>query len=55
MFDQGEIDERASAASNGLLSVGSPWLALELVEGGTLSGLYRNLNWQTLKSCPKMG
>jgi serine/threonine protein kinase/tetratricopeptide (TPR) repeat protein len=48
VFDQGEVDAKAAAASRGVLQRGSPWVALELVEGGTLSTLYKDLQWPTL-------
>lgn len=48
VFDQGEVDARAAALSDDRLAVGSPWVAMELVEGVTLGKLYRNLRWPTL-------
>ncbi|MCB9673845.1 MAG: protein kinase [Alphaproteobacteria bacterium] len=50
IFDQGEVDARAARASGGQLKEGSPWLALELVEGGTLANLYKGLDWRTLNT-----
>jgi len=50
VFDQGEIDARAARISGGLFQEGSPWLALELVQGGTLAQLYPDLHWRTLYS-----
>ncbi len=50
VFDQGEIDRRAERTSGGMFEAGSPWLALELVEGGTLASLYEGLTWRTLQS-----
>lgn len=39
VFDHGEIGPEAEAASLGLLTLGSPSLAMELADGGTLAGL----------------
>ncbi|MEZ4319222.1 MAG: protein kinase [Myxococcota bacterium] len=50
VFDQGEVDARAAKSSGGLLAEGSPWLALELVEGGTLATLYKGLDWRMLNT-----
>ncbi len=39
VFDHGEIGPEAEEASRGLLSLGSPSLAMELADGGTLASL----------------
>ncbi|HWM91894.1 MAG TPA: tetratricopeptide repeat protein [Thermoanaerobaculia bacterium] len=39
VFDHGEVTREAEEASRGLLPPGSPFLAMELADGGTLAGL----------------
>lgn len=48
VFDQGTVGQAAADASDGHLAVGSPWVALEFVDGKTLGQLYRTLDWPTL-------
>jgi tetratricopeptide (TPR) repeat protein len=48
VFDQGTVDADAAALSGGRLAEGSPWVALEFVDGQTLGQLYRTLDWLTL-------
>lgn len=49
VLDHGEIPTDAAAASNGELTAGAPWLAMELASGGTLKGLAGELRWSELK------
>ncbi len=49
VYDQGLIDSRAEKASGGRLTAGTPWLAMELAKGGTLSRHMRQLEWTTLR------
>lgn len=50
VFDHGEVGREAEDASRGLLPAGSPYLAMELADGGTLSSLFREtLDWPELR------
>jgi eukaryotic-like serine/threonine-protein kinase len=50
VFDHGLLDEAAEEASQGILKTGSPWLAMERLDGGTLVNLARDgLTWEQLK------
>ena len=49
IFDFGDVDARAVEASGGRLEEGTPWLAMELVEGGTLTALCGHLRWSRVK------
>jgi serine/threonine protein kinase/tetratricopeptide (TPR) repeat protein len=46
LFDQGLVSESAARSSQGELAAGSPYLAMELVEGGTLASLAPPLQWR---------
>ena len=49
VYDCGEISAETAEASRGAMSAGAPYLAMELVEGGTLAGR-SNLDWpETIK------
>ena len=51
VFDHGEVSREAEDASRGLLPAGSPCLAMELADGGTLAALSREtLDWSELRS-----
>jgi len=49
IFDQGLVDRAAATASAGRLNAGSPYLAMELVTGGTLDVARRVLDWSLLR------
>jgi tetratricopeptide (TPR) repeat protein len=49
LYDFGRIDAKASEASEGRLVEGSPYLAMERVEGGSLSRWRRQLPWEQLR------
>lgn len=50
VFDHGEVTAEAEKASRGLLPAGSPYLAMELADGGTLASVAReNLGWSELR------
>jgi tetratricopeptide (TPR) repeat protein len=50
VFDHGEVSREAEEASRGLLPAGSPCLAMELADGGTLASLARErLDWSELR------
>ncbi len=49
ILDQGTIPPAAETASGGLLIAGSPYLAMELVSGGTLYGRVGKLDWPELR------
>jgi serine/threonine protein kinase/tetratricopeptide (TPR) repeat protein len=50
VFDHGEVSREAEHASRGLLPAGSPCLAMELADGGTLASLSRaTLDWSELR------
>lgn len=49
VLDHGEVGEAATVASKGLLGVGAPWLAMELVEGGSLRER-RPPDWASLRA-----
>ncbi len=50
VFDHGETTPEAEEASRGLLAAGSPALAMELADGGTLGGLFAGgIAWRELR------
>lgn len=50
VFDHGEVGREAEEASRGLLPAGSPCLAMELADGGTLASVSREtLDWPELR------
>ena len=50
VFDHGLLDRGAEEASRGELKAGSPWLAMERLDGGTLVNLARDgLTWEQLR------
>lgn len=49
LFDQGEVSKQAATASYGDLTEGSPYLAMEYLPGGTLSGLRGPVTWELLR------
>jgi serine/threonine protein kinase/tetratricopeptide (TPR) repeat protein len=50
VFDHGEIGADAEEASRGLLTAGSPTLAMELADGGTLGSLFAGgIEWSGLR------
>lgn len=49
VYDFGEIPPEAEAASEGRLPAGSPYVAMELLEGGALSRLVGKLTWPEIK------
>ncbi|HEX3127877.1 MAG TPA: tetratricopeptide repeat protein [Thermoanaerobaculia bacterium] len=50
VFDHGEVSREAEDASRGLLPAGSPCLAMELADGGTLASIAREtLDWPELR------
>ena len=50
VFDHGEISHEAEETSCGLLAAGSPALAMELAEGGTLGSLFAaGMAWRELR------
>ena len=50
VFDYGAVPEETTAASNNELPTGSPWFAMEFVEGTTLSKRKWTHDWASLKS-----
>lgn len=51
VYDHGEVGPEAEEASLGLLPAGSPFLAMELADGGTLDDLFSDgLDWGTLRA-----
>lgn len=49
VLDTGVVSEGAAALSRGRLLAGSPWIAMELVTGGTLRRLRGRADWPTLR------
>ncbi|MFP4600394.1 MAG: serine/threonine-protein kinase PknK [Persicimonas sp.] len=49
IIDRGVVDERASRASDGYFVAGSPFLAMEYIDGPTLGGLSGQLDWPQLR------
>ena len=50
VFDHGLLSQEAATASGGKLEAGSPWLAMERLDGGTLVNLARDgLTWEQLR------
>ena len=49
LFDQGEVSAKVAAGSYGELRGGSPYLAMEYLPGGTLSGLRQPMDWPLLR------
>jgi len=45
VFDRGEVPEETDAATRGRLTVGSPFLVMEFVGGGSLQPLCGRLSW----------
>ncbi len=50
VHDYGEVDTGTTVASRGRIPEGTPWLAMERVESGTLVPLVGRLRWQELSS-----
>lgn len=51
IFDHGLLSKEAAAASGGSLEPGSPWLAMERLDGGTLSDYARDgVDWEHLSA-----
>lgn len=50
VYDYGRIDEEAEARSEGELVAGSPYLAMEYTEGGSLWGAIEVDDWPTLRA-----
>lgn len=50
VFDYGEVTKEAEKMSGGRIVAGGPYLAMELVEGGSLQHVHFPLNWPTLKT-----
>jgi len=52
VFDHGLLTPEAAAASGGSLQAGSPWLAMERLDGGTLADYAREgVTWDQLRTC----
>lgn len=49
VLDTGLVPPSAEALSDGALLAGSPWVAMELIEGGTLDDLRGRVNWPTAR------
>ncbi|MCA9493157.1 MAG: serine/threonine protein kinase, partial [Myxococcales bacterium] len=45
VFDYGEIPEEDAERSEGQLTAGRPWIAMEYVDGGTLATVARTITW----------
>jgi eukaryotic-like serine/threonine-protein kinase len=50
VFDYGTVDEATQAASDGALRSGTPWLAMELAEDGSLDDPRHVRTWSELRS-----
>lgn len=50
VIDRGRVDEAQAFAAFGALAVGSPWVALQWADGGTLLDRRADLDWSSLKS-----
>ncbi len=50
VFDYGEVPARVAAASEGRIALGSPYLIMELVRGGTLDDVAGKLHWGELRA-----
>lgn len=50
IFGYGQIEEQAASASGGKLTVGTPYLVMELADGGTLSAYRGKLGWSDLRT-----
>jgi len=50
VHDYGEVDTGTTVASRGRIPEGTPWLAMERVDSGTLLPLVGRLRWQELHS-----
>jgi serine/threonine protein kinase/tetratricopeptide (TPR) repeat protein len=50
VFDYGEVSARVAAASEGRIALGSPYLIMELVRGGTLDDVAGRLAWSELRA-----
>jgi serine/threonine protein kinase/tetratricopeptide (TPR) repeat protein len=50
VFDYGEVTARVAAASEGRIALGSPYLIMELVRGGTLDDVAGTLHWGDLRA-----
>jgi len=49
VYDYGEVDAAAELASASRLAMGTPYLVMELAEGGTLVGLAGRMGWIELR------
>lgn len=50
VFDYGTVDERTQEASEGALRAGTPWLAMELAEDGSLEERRHVRSWRQLRT-----
>ncbi len=50
VYDAGEVDALAEAASGGQLVRGAPWMVTELCSGGSLDEIKRPFRWAELKA-----
>ena len=49
VYDHGEVDPQAELASGSRLATGTPYLAMEMVSGGTLVSLAGRLGWVEMR------
>lgn len=49
VFDYGEVDGSTAARSAGRLEEGTPWMAMEMVVGGTLTPLCGYVSWSSAR------
>ncbi len=49
VLDTGRVPPSAAALSGGELVAGSPWVSMDLVDGGTLRDLRGRMDWPTLR------
>ena len=50
VLDSGEVTASAAALADGQLVIGSPWVTMELVQGGTLRNLRGRVDWPTART-----
>jgi serine/threonine protein kinase/tetratricopeptide (TPR) repeat protein len=49
IYDYGEVSELEASTTKGAIAAGSPWIAMELASGGSLTSIPRLMGWSELQ------